>query len=121
MTNASFFTTECEFQPCNSASRLAGAKAEALWVDVVATCHRGLGYSRSLLDTTIKITSREYVHLVVRYPADQQLILVMLVTRGLASGARLFAEQATFLLVLAKSRWYSRTDALIPYGSPASN
>jgi len=120
MTNASFIATECEFQQDDSASSPAGAKAAALWIDAVAACHRGLGYGSSVLESVITITSREYFHLVVRYPADQQLLLIMLMTRGLASAGRLCADRVTFLLVLVKSRWYATGDGLIPYGSFAS-
>ncbi len=73
----------------------------------VATCHRGWGFGSSVLDSVITITSREYFHLIVRYPADQQLLLFMLMTRGLASAGRLGADQVAFLLVLAKSGWYA--------------
>lgn len=119
MTNASFFTTECEFQQCHSASGLAGTKAAALWVNAVAACQRGLGYGRSIFDRVITIISREYFHLVARYPADQQLLFVMLMTRGLASAGRICADRVGLMLVLAKSRWYATGDALISYGSLA--
>ncbi len=59
----------------------------------------------------------EYFHLVVRYPADQQLVLVLLVTRGVTSAGRLCVERAAFLLVLAKARCYAERDVLMPYGS----
>jgi hypothetical protein len=83
----------------------------------VAFCQRGWGQGGSILDTSFRIISREYFHLVVRYPADQQLILVLLVTRGVASAGRACADRAAFLLVLAKSRCYADGDALMPYAS----
>jgi hypothetical protein len=87
----------------------------------IATCHRGLGYGSSILDSVITITSREYFHLIVRYPVDQQLLLVMLITRGFASAGRVCADRAGFLLVVTKSRWYASRDALMSYGPPAAN
>ena len=96
-------------------------KLSKLMMCGVATCHRGLGVGGAVLDNVITVTSREYFHLVVRYPADQQLILVMLMARGLTSAGSACANHVGFLLALAKSRCYVAEDALMPYDSLATD
>jgi hypothetical protein len=87
----------------------------------VVSCYRGWEAGSSILGSAFSITAREYFHLAARYPADQQLILVILMTRGFAFGGRACAERVAFLLVLAKSRWYVQGDALVSYGSLVSH
>ncbi|HEY0256230.1 MAG TPA: GNAT family N-acetyltransferase [Candidatus Methylacidiphilales bacterium] len=106
--------TRCEFRRYDRASRRTRTVVAALWVYAVQgvavgfailsetiaepakrgiellmfgvmTRHRGLGYGASILDNVIKKVSEQYFNLVVRCPEDNQVLLLMLVTRGFIS------------------------------------
>ena len=80
----------------------------------------GWGCISAQLDNVVALLSREYCHLVVRYPADQQLLLIMLTTRALACAGRACLDRVGFVLALARSQWYATRDGLIPYGNLAA-